>query len=97
MTTASRREYRADSPAVLLYTFLAGQAERAGYNVTVWPADEPMSAPVEIDRDARTIAVSSVAAEVEVIAALAAELAALTDCDQGKRPRGCGDQGPAHS
>lgn len=42
-------------PAVTLFESLTTQAERAGYLVTVHPADEPHRLPVDVDDEANTI------------------------------------------
>ena len=77
-----------DEPAAVLFAALKAQAERAGYLVTEWPADEPHAAAVEVDTEAHTISVhDDETPDAEVMAQLAAAVATLT-----ARPRKPGAQ-----
>lgn len=63
--------------AATLFQNLAEQAERYGYNVSVWAEDVFPVATVEVDHEAASIAVSEDADPAEVLAQLAQEIAAI--------------------
>ncbi|MGZ0153723.1 ArdC family protein (plasmid) [Kribbella sp. WER1] len=65
-----------DGAAMLLQN-LAEQADRYGYNVSVWAEDVFPVAGVEVDHEAASIAVSEDADPAEVLAQLAQEIAAI--------------------
>lgn len=68
----------ADDPAALLFAALKAQAERAGYEVTEWPGDEPHTDPVSVCSDSRTISVyADGTPHAETLAQLAAAVTTL--------------------
>ena len=59
---------------------LQTQAERAGYLVTVWSADEPHAGPVGLDHEARMVNVydGEDFSDAQILSGLADAVAAIT-------------------
>ncbi|GAA1616570.1 hypothetical protein GCM10009789_83240 [Kribbella sancticallisti] len=86
---------------VTLFQSLADQAERYGYNVSIWAEDVFPTGAVEVDHEAASIAVSEAADSAEVLSKLAQEIAAIavvkateSAARRAARPTGEADQVP---
>lgn len=65
------------------YTALVAQADRLDYDVVAFTG-EVFAAPIDVDEEARLIAVDAEATPAEVIAALTAAVATITATAGGK-------------